>query len=34
VLEGIQERLDDITAITHIIDKGRADDYEDEIPAG
>jgi hypothetical protein len=34
VLEGIEERLDDITAITHIIDKGRADDYEDEIPAG
>jgi len=34
VLEGIQERLDDITAITHIIDKAQSDDYEDQIMAG
>lgn len=35
VLEGIQERLDDITAITHIIDKGRVgDDDEDTLVAG
>lgn len=34
LLEGIQERLDDITAITHIIDKARVDDDEDGVVAG
>jgi hypothetical protein len=34
VLEGIQERLDVITANTHIIDKARSDGDEDDIPAG
>ena len=34
LLEGIQERLDDITAITHIIDKARSDDEEDGLVAG
>lgn len=34
ILEGIQERLDDITAITHIIDKTRSDDDEDGLMAG
>ncbi len=31
LLEGIQERLDDITAITGIIDKGRMDDEQGEV---
>ena len=34
LLEGIQERLDWITANTHIIDKARSDDYNDDIQAG
>ena len=34
VLEGIQERLDVITANTHIIDKAKSDDDEDGVPAG
>lgn len=35
LLEGIQERLDDITAITHIIDKGKIEDEdEDGVMAG
>jgi hypothetical protein len=34
VLEGIQERLDVITANTHIIDKAKSDDDEEGVPAG
>lgn len=34
LLEGIQERLDDITAITGIIDKARVDNEYSELTAG
>jgi hypothetical protein len=36
ILEGIQERLDDITAISHVIDKFRSniDEDEDDPEAG
>ena len=34
ILEGILERLDDITAITHIIDKAKSDDEEGGLVAG
>jgi hypothetical protein len=34
LLEGIKERLDVITAKTHIIDKGQLDDDDGELVAG
>ena len=34
LLDGIKERLDVITAITHIIDKGQVDDDEMQEPMG
>lgn len=34
LLEGIQERLDDITAMTHIIDKGQINEDDEGLVAG